>query len=220
MAKRNNMIVTGRDGLEGRILDETAGSIEALSDSGTQVLVELNDHRKVLIPASAMVRTRNGGWQVPFGAADFEPETSGTKHAVPHGPAPVTGNGASGHVEEVVLPVVQEELVVGVREVERGRVQVRKRVETWEETVDEPLMHEAVVVERRVINQLVDVAPVARHEGNLVIIPVLEEVLVVEKKMMLREEVHIRCDQTTTHAPQKVVLRKEVVDVERLPGNA
>jgi hypothetical protein len=41
------------------------------------------------------------------------------------------------------------------------------------------------------IDRGVDVAPEVRVEGNVTIIPVLEEVLVVEKRLVLKEKLHI-----------------------------
>jgi len=51
------------------------------------------------------------------------------------------------------------------------------------------------------------------------IVPLLEEVLVVEKRLMLREEVRISKRRNETHRPQTVTLRKEDVNVERLEGD-
>jgi stress response protein YsnF len=45
----------------------------------------------------------------------------------------------------------------------------------------------------------------------------VEEVLVVEKRLMLREEIHIRQQRIETHQPQRVTLRSEEVQVERVP---
>jgi len=51
------------------------------------------------------------------------------------------------------------------------------------------------------------------------IVPLLEEVLVVEKRLMLREEVRVTKRRNETHRPQTVTLRKEDVKVEKLePG--
>jgi stress response protein YsnF len=47
------------------------------------------------------------------------------------------------------------------------------------------------------------------------IIPLLEEVLVIEKRLILREEVHIKKRHREVHAPQEVLLRKEEVEIER-----
>ena len=48
----------------------------------------------------------------------------------------------------------------------------------------------------------------------------VEEVLVVEKRLMLREEIHIRTQRIETHQPQRITLRSEDVQVERVPHAA
>jgi stress response protein YsnF len=54
-----------------------------------------------------------------------------------------------------------------------------------------------------------------RTEGDVTIIPVLEETVVVEKRLLLREEVHVRLKTHEEHQPQRVRLRSEDVVVER-----
>lgn len=52
--------------------------------------------------------------------------------------------------------------------------------------------------------------------GDVMIVPLLEEVLVVEKRLMLKEELHISKRRTEVHNPQRVILRSEEVTVERI----
>jgi stress response protein YsnF len=51
------------------------------------------------------------------------------------------------------------------------------------------------------------------------IISLLEEVLVVEKRLLLREEVHIKKLRKEVHEPQEVLLREERVEIARKPGS-
>ena len=117
-----------------------------------------------------------------------------------------------------VIPVIAEELQVGRRSVETGRVRVTKLVREQQETVDEPVLAEEVVVERIPINRVVDTAPQPRQEGDTLVFPVLEEVLVVERRLMLKEEVRISKRVSETRQPQTVTLRSEDVKIERIPG--
>ncbi len=82
-------------------------------------------------------------------------------------------------------------------------------------------MREEVAIERVPIQRLLEGPPPAiRYEGDTMIIPLLEEVMVVEKRMMIKEELHIRRQQTTVHEPQRVTLRSEEVTIERVdPAN-
>jgi stress response protein YsnF len=78
-----------------------------------------------------------------------------------------------------------------------------------------PLSRERVEVERVAVNRIVEQAPAVRTEGDVTIIPVLEEVLVVEKRLMLREEVRLVRRREETREQQTVTLRKEEVEVTR-----
>lgn len=116
----------------------------------------------------------------------------------------------------VIVPVIEEEIEVGKRVVERGKVRIAKTVSEREVLVDQPLMHEHVEVNRVPVNRMVDQAPAIRYEGDTMIVPVLEEVVVVEVRLMLREEVHVVRRREETHEPQRVVVRREDVSVEAL----
>jgi|SRR5579862_5828944 len=115
----------------------------------------------------------------------------------------------------VVVPVVEEMPLVEKREVETGRVRITKRVTEHEETVDEPLLREEVSVERFSIDTIIEgPAPSPRQEGETTIIPVVEEVLVVERRLRLKEEIHITRRRLTVHQPAQVTLRREEVVIE------
>jgi uncharacterized protein (TIGR02271 family) len=116
----------------------------------------------------------------------------------------------------LVIPVVEERLEVSRERVETGRVRIRKSVEAREVVVDDPLKRETVRVEHVPINQVVtgDV-PQVREEGDVTVIPILEERVVTRTELVLVEEVRIHRDHSEYHDPQRLTLRKEVVDVER-----
>jgi uncharacterized protein (TIGR02271 family) len=117
----------------------------------------------------------------------------------------------------LVVPVVAEELTVEKRRVTRGTVRVHTRVETREEVVDEPLLCEEVIVEHVPVNALVEgEAPTPHDEDGVLVIPILVEVLVVQKRLFLKEEVRITRRRTTIRQSQQVTLRREVVEVERV----
>ena len=133
------------------------------------------------------------------------PHPAGSEDAV-SGAAPL---------EEEAIPVVEETMHLRKRTVETGRVQVRKRVYEREEVVDEPVYQEVVDVQRVPVNRFVDTPVETRTEGDTTIIPLLEEVLVVEKRLLLREEVHVTRRRVEQRDPQRVTLRSEEVEVER-----
>lgn len=118
----------------------------------------------------------------------------------------------------VKVPVLQEELVVGKRVVDTGKgVRIQQTVHEEEEIVRQMLMQESVSVERVLICTLVDPEnkPQIRHDGDTMIIPIFDEVLVVEKKLRLKEELHIKRQQADVESEQRVMLRSSDVTVER-----
>jgi uncharacterized protein (TIGR02271 family) len=114
-----------------------------------------------------------------------------------------------------VVPVVEETLRVEARAVPTGRVIVRKQVSVADEVIDLPLAREEVSIERIPRGELVDAPPPVREEGGATIVPVLEEVLVVEKRLRLREELRITRRRREERHVRRVALRREDVTVER-----
>lgn len=129
----------------------------------------------------------------------------------------VAGGTASTHVlaEGEVIPVVRETIQVSKREVETGRVTIHKTVSEREEAVEMLLRHTDVSVERVPVNRVVTEAPASREEGDVLIIPVMEEVLVVEKRLMLKEELRIRKTTAEKQVHETVRLRSEDIRIEQ-----
>ena len=111
---------------------------------------------------------------------------------------------------------MQEEVIVGKRSVERGGVRVHKRVHEREEVVEQPAWHEEVEVERVAVGQFVDVIPEPREEGDTLIIPILEEVLVVETRLVVKEEIRITRRRSEDTQQLRATLRTEEAIVEHI----
>jgi uncharacterized protein (TIGR02271 family) len=122
--------------------------------------------------------------------------------------------------EVAAIPLVEERLAVEKRQVEAGRVRVRISVEEREERVPVTLAHDEVEVERVPKNLPVAELPSVRLEGNVTIIPVVEEVVVVEKRLLLVEEIHVRRKSGTSTEDVPVTLRSEQVSIERTEAAA
>ena len=75
---------------------------------------------------------------------------------------------------------------------------------------------EEVEVERVPVNRLVEGPVAVRQEGDTTIVPLVEEILVVEKRLMLKEELRITKRRVEEHAPQRITLRTEEATVERI----
>ncbi len=115
---------------------------------------------------------------------------------------------------EEVIPIVEEKAHLEKREVTTGKVRVHTRVDVVQETVRASLEEEIVEVTRVPINREIDHAPEVRTENGVTIIPVVEEVLVVEKRLVLKEELHIRRNVRTEDVEIPVELRKQRAEVE------
>jgi stress response protein YsnF len=96
-----------------------------------------------------------------------------------------------------------------------GEVSVSTRTLTRDELVSQDLAHTNVEVTTVPIGRPVDAIPAVREEGDVTIFPVMEEVLVIERRLMLKEEVHIRKVRTTERHQETVTLRYQEAVVSR-----
>jgi uncharacterized protein (TIGR02271 family) len=118
---------------------------------------------------------------------------------------------------QTVIPLFEEQLAVTKQVVPTARVQVARVTHSHEQLVDELLSREQVEVERVAIDKPVDAMPTVREEGDCIIIPVVEEVLKIERVLVLKEEVRLHRVQHTERYQERVTLRKQEAVVNRLP---
>lgn len=128
------------------------------------------------------------------------------------GDAPVT----STKHDATVIPVIEEQLQVGKRLVASGAVRVRKLVHEDVHAFDESLSVESTDVERVAIDLPLESAVEVRYEGDVMIIPVVEERIVTRKQLFLVEEIRIRRRTQTKSEALETTLRREEVVIERL----
>ena len=81
--------------------------------------------------------------------------------------------------------------------------------------VDEVLTHETVEVERVPIGRPVVGRPPIREEGDTTILSVVEEIVVVERRLILKEEVHIRRVRVDERHRETVTVRDQDVVISR-----
>jgi uncharacterized protein (TIGR02271 family) len=113
------------------------------------------------------------------------------------------------------VPVIAEQLeVVGTEQIETARVRVRKRVVDEERAPKVEVRYDEVQIERVPMNRIVEHPSPVRHEGDVTVVPVYEEVLV--KQLVLREEVRItRHSRTAIRESEPVILRRDEVEITR-----
>jgi uncharacterized protein (TIGR02271 family) len=195
--------VVDRDGRRGRVVAPPAAS----AGDDRAVLIEFADGRTVLVGRDLLVPEAEGTLRLPMGADELDPPPD----------APARREPRVGETE--VIPVADERARVTKRRVVVGGVRVRKSVHEREEVVDEPLTRVRVEVERQPVNMWVDTPPPVRTEGDTIVVPLLEEVLVVQRRLRVTEEVRIIRHRESFRAPQRVVLRREEAEVERLAAD-
>jgi len=125
---------------------------------------------------------------------------------------------AQGHLQagrEAVVPVVEEELHVGKRTVEKGGVRVETRVTETPVQEQVHLHEEHVKVERRPVNREATSADVAFKEGTLELRETAEEA-VVAKRARVVEEVLISQQGSDRTETVRDTVRKTDVDVQKV----
>ncbi len=108
------------------------------------------------------------------------------------------------------MPLHAERLSVAKR-TRKTLVRAARTTTTVDSLVDEELAREQVVVERVAVGRVVDAVPPVRQEGDVTIMPVVEEELVVVRRLVLKEEVHLRRVRTTARTSETVTLREQNV---------
>lgn len=121
--------------------------------------------------------------------------------------------------DKMVIPVIEEEVTIEKHIVPTGKVNITKRVREQEEIVDVPTYKGEVNVNRVPVNTFVEKHPPIRHEGDTMIIPIVQEQIVMVKKLLLVEELHVQNRVIESHYSQTVTLLKEEVEVTRTAQN-
>ena len=199
MERAGSRKVQDKDGVWGMVVPASL----PLSSNTAQVVVQTERGQPILVPKDILIQQPDGSYYLPLRLAELE--HYGSEHSVPQD-------------KPLVVPVLVEELDVQKRLVETGKVRITKVVHERETLVDEPLFHDKVAITRVPMQRVVDGPVPVREENGTTIISIVEEVLVVEKRLMLREEIHIRKQRIETHQPQHITLRSEEVRIERVPS--
>jgi uncharacterized protein (TIGR02271 family) len=117
---------------------------------------------------------------------------------------------------DVVVPVVNEELRADAIPVQTGGVRVTKHVEGHDEILEQELRKGRVEVKRVKTDRVVDGPQPVQRLGNTLVVPVVSEVLHVEKRWVVTEEIHLTQIEERETVQQTVTVNREAADVERL----
>ncbi len=197
MGDTNALRVVGKDGLQGTLLSPLpTGKTEP-------VRIVLDTGELIEVPASILHPHSPGILQVELGPEDLNRHNSEIDRAP----------------GSTVVPVLAEELQVGRKAVPTGSVRVHRAVREHEQTVDIPLLKEHVDVRRVLIEQEVNGPLPVRQEGNTTIIPIVEEVLVVSKKFMLKEEVHVLRTVREERYREQITVSRQEPEIQRIDAS-
>ena len=127
-----------------------------------------------------------------------------------------SGARALGGASGIAIPVLREELEVRKDVITTGTVRLSKVVHEDSQLVSELLASENIDIERVPMDVIIEALPGVRTEGEVTIIPVVEEVLVVTKQLRLKEELRIVKRRSVSEYRQEVTLRSEELVVERV----
>jgi len=189
-------VVRDKDGVRGIIVSAPTHTPSIAS----QVVVQWENGQQIVVPADMLLPQPDGTYYLPLSVAELQAAHSGERLELR---------------DTLVIPVLLEEPDIQKRIIETGKVSIAKQVHEREVMVDEPLVREEVEITRVPMQRVVDGPIPVRDEQGTMVISILEEVLVVEKRLMLKEEIHIRKHRLETRQPQQVTLRSEEVRVER-----
>ncbi|MBD0279148.1 MAG: YsnF/AvaK domain-containing protein [Bacteroidota bacterium] len=130
--------------------------------------------------------------------------------------SPATKTELAALAGEQVIQVIHEHATVHKEVVETGKVHIRKTVSEEKVSINLPIINESYHIERiPITGQVLDTPPAAfRYEGDVMVIPVLKEITVVQKKYEVVEEVRITRQLTETPMVQEISLLKEHIHVE------
>lgn len=120
--------------------------------------------------------------------------------------------------ERDFIPVVEETATVSTRRVVSGRVRIATQTEEINHLLPTELSSVDVDVVRVPMDRRIDTIPDVVTEGEVTIIPVVEERLVVTRELYLREEIHVRRIERTETVDVPATTRRQTVQIERLPA--
>jgi stress response protein YsnF len=135
-------------------------------------------------------------------------------------PAGSARSAIEGMRDDAKMRLFAEELAVSKEAAETGRVSIKTHTVERQALVDQDLFREHAEIKTVPVGKRIYVIPAVRREGGVTIVPVVEEVLFTERRLFLKEEVHITMVRTTERYQETVTLRHQEAVVERRQSEA
>ncbi len=200
-------IVEASDGVLG-----TVKKVFKEAGTGAPIFLEVqatNGPETFSVPAS-IIQPRSSQKKVYLAATRREVENLASRHNANEEKAVES----TFEGKEIRIPLAEERLNIEKRNVQIGEFMVYKTVDNIQEHLKIPVIHDEAKVERVKVNMPIEKPAQPRYEGTTLIIPVMEEVLVVEKRLMLVEEIRITTTPVTLEQEVQETRRVEKIQIE------
>jgi uncharacterized protein (TIGR02271 family) len=182
-------------------------------DTSDCKLVRLENGAEYYVPSELLHPRRDGSYEL-----DLNPEQLAQYDASRRIATPAPAGEAVSFTQGNTIPLIAEEVNIG-KNVHQSTVRIEKVVTSRDVTVDDPLTREEFEIRRVPVNKVIPEPIPPRQEGDTFILPVFEEVLVTETRLLLREEVHIVRRRVEVHDPRTITLRREEIQVRRVEND-
>lgn len=160
-------------------------------------------HVLVLVDESIVPARLAGVWKKAPGAKGAD------QPVMKHAGASYTSAGS----DDAIIRLEEERMQVDKHPEQVGEVVVRKRIVEEKETVNVPVRHEEVVIERVHMNDQPDENPIFKDET--ITIPVMQEKVDVTKRAVMTDEIKVHKKAVEETEAVSSTLRKEKLDVEK-----
>lgn len=197
MTPAQSAVVVGKDGRIGTVDEDTS----AQQDTRNHLMVRMDNGQTVWVPKDLLDRQPDGSYFIPIRRDQLEMQRRSLQ--------------PERKEDVLVVPIIQEELDIRRKKTESG-VRVTKKVIEEDRHIDEPGFVEHVDVERITKNIVIEKPISPYREGETLVIPVLEEQIFIQKRLVLKEEIRVTKRRAEIHNEQEVVLRREEVSIDQL----
>ena len=116
------------------------------------------------------------------------------------------------------IPLYEEQVSVAKTQVVTDHLRVSTVVEARPVLIEDVIERGDLHVERFTVERAVAELPAPRQDGQTLIVSIVEERLVVEKRMFVIEELHITRTGTTEHIAIPETVRTMRASIERIPA--
>ncbi|MDU2732669.1 MAG: DUF2382 domain-containing protein [Mixta calida] len=116
-----------------------------------------------------------------------------------------------------IIPLAEEQAEVTTTRVVDRRIRIHRSTTTAEKLLETELWHEEVEIKHIAKNETLEEGyyPQVRQEGDVLIVPVIEEQVEIIRRHILKEEVHIHKLKKNEQFQQKVTLRSQEIEISK-----